>query len=140
MKQKSETKNKELFKKTIEKDKMPHINSSNPNFNANDVNRGYIDIQNKQPINNFEGNGQMYTYGYYDDHQGGGPVYVNLKQLSCIQKRKIRREYLDTLMAEQKNNYLHESRHRHAMQRRRASSGRFLTKEESRNLDMENNK
>lgn len=138
MKPKDETKNKEIYKDQIQKENlMPHLNSNNSSYNPNEVNIGYIDIQNKQPVTNFDPNGQMYGYGYYEDQQGTGPVYVNVKQLACIQKRKIRREYLDTLMAEQKNNYLHESRHRHAMQRKRAPSGRFLTKEETQNLNNE---
>ncbi|KAM0675436.1 Transcriptional activator [Gurleya vavrai] len=60
------------------------------------------------------------------------PLYVNLKQYDCIRKRKIRRDFLDTLMAEANQaGYLHESRHKHAMNRQRAPSGRFLTKEET---------
>ncbi|RVD91016.1 nuclear transcription factor Y subunit [Tubulinosema ratisbonensis] len=57
-------------------------------------------------------------------------VYVNVKQYAAIRKRKARRDYLDSLMEIQKSSYLHESRHRHAMNRLRAPSGRFLTKEE----------
>ncbi|KCZ80023.1 hypothetical protein H312_02580 [Anncaliia algerae PRA339] len=76
-------------------------------------------------------------------------VYVNVKQYSAIKKRKARRDYLDSLMEIQKSTYLHESRHRHAMNRLRAPSGRFLTKEEmamlknpksSQNEETESNK
>lgn len=57
-------------------------------------------------------------------------IFINPKQLYWIKKRKIRRELLDSIMVHQNNNYMHESRHRHAMKRLRAPSGRFLTKEE----------
>ncbi|EQB61946.1 ccaat-binding transcription factor subunit hapb [Vairimorpha apis BRL 01] len=121
MKHDDETENMEIFKKYKFNLRMPHINPTNQNFNVQD-NKGYID-------KNYD-----YGYGYYDEQSAQG-TYINVKQLNCIQKRKMRREYLDTLMAEQKNNYLHESRHRHAMQRKRAPSGRFLTKEETLELN-----
>ena len=57
-------------------------------------------------------------------------VMINPKQMYWISKRRARRDFLDSLMISQKNNYMHESRHRHAMKRMRAPSGRFLTKEE----------
>ncbi|EEQ83052.1 hypothetical protein NCER_100140 [Vairimorpha ceranae BRL01] len=140
MKRNTETKNEKIYKDWGDNSvKMPHLNSSNSsNFNNNEGKLSYHEMQNKPDGQNFD---NMYSYGYYDDH-GSQPIYVNIKQLSCIQKRKARREYLDTLMAEHKNNYLHESRHRHAMQRKRAPTGRYLTKEESRKLNEqgENNK
>lgn len=55
---------------------------------------------------------------------------LNPRQLFWIKKRKTRRETLDLLMKTTSANYLHESRHKHAMKRLRAPSGRFLTKEE----------
>ena len=56
-------------------------------------------------------------------------IYINISQYDYIEKRKIRREYLDTLMIKKcNNNYEHESRHKHAMKRLRAPSGRFMTK------------
>lgn len=59
-------------------------------------------------------------------------VYINISQYDYIKKRKIRREYLDTLMVKKCNdNYEHESRHKHAMKRLRAPSGRFMTKWEA---------
>lgn len=60
-----------------------------------------------------------------------GTMFINPKQIYWIRKRKLRREMLDSIMVTQNNNYLHESRHRHAMKRLRAPSGRFLTKEEA---------
>lgn len=65
-------------------------------------------------------------------------VMINPKQMYWICKRKARREFLDRLMVSQTNNYMHESRHRHAMKRMRAPSGRFLTKEEMNKLDKTN--
>lgn len=56
---------------------------------------------------------------------------LNPKQAFWIKRRKIRRDALDAIMIEQDKNYTHESRHKHAMNRQRASSGRFLTKEET---------
>lgn len=67
---------------------------------------------------------------YYAYEPSVQEVYVNVKQFDAIKKRKARRDYLDSLMEIQKSNYLHESRHIHAMNRLRAPSGRFLTKEE----------
>ncbi|KAM0680242.1 Transcriptional activator [Glugoides intestinalis] len=55
---------------------------------------------------------------------------LNPRQIFWIKKRKTRRETLDLLMKITPSNYLHESRHNHAMKRLRAPSGRFLTKEE----------
>lgn len=63
---------------------------------------------------------------------------LNPKQIFWIKRRKIRRDALDAIMIEQDKNYIHESRHRHAMNRMRASSGRFLTKEEM--LKLQNKK
>ncbi|TBU05820.1 putative CCAAT-binding transcription factor [Hamiltosporidium magnivora] len=75
----------------------------------------------------FEGNGEQ-------------PLYVNVHQYNTIKKRKLRRDYLDSLMkTKNKAGYLHESRHRHAMNRLRAPSGRFLTKEEAAEQRMKNN-
>ncbi|KAG5859413.1 CCAAT-binding factor subunit B [Encephalitozoon hellem] len=80
------------------------------------------------------------SYGAYDysfpfNDQAFQPLYVNAKQLNWIKKRKARRDMLDTLMVTNKRNYLHESRHKHAMKRLRAPSGRFLTKEETEELN-----
>lgn len=58
-------------------------------------------------------------------------VYVNANQYQYIKRRKERRDYLDSLEKKSNAAYQHESRHRHAMKRPRAPSGRFLTKEEA---------
>lgn len=55
---------------------------------------------------------------------------LNPRQIFWIRKRKLRRDMLDSLVKSNGSNYIHESRHRHAMKRMRAPSGRFLTKEE----------
>lgn len=62
---------------------------------------------------------------------GGVESSLNPRQIFWIKKRKLRREALDSLMRATSSNYIHESRHRHAMKRLRAPSGRFLTKEET---------
>lgn len=76
-----------------------------------------------------------YEYSFPFNDQAFQPLYVNAKQLNWIKKRKARRDMLDTLMVTSKRNYLHESRHKHAMKRLRAPSGRFLTKEETEELN-----
>lgn len=78
---------------------------------------------------NFDTGASFYS-SYPDDHYFNG-MLLNPRQVFWIRKRKMRRETLDALMVTQKNNYVHESRHRHAMKRLRAPSGRFLTKEET---------
>ncbi|ADM11285.1 CCAAT-binding factor subunit B [Encephalitozoon intestinalis ATCC 50506] len=80
-----------------------------------------------------------YDYSFPFSDQPFQPLYVNAKQLNWIKKRKSRRDILDTLMITNKRNYLHESRHKHAMKRLRAPSGRFLTKEETEELNRKNN-
>ncbi|KAH9386382.1 uncharacterized protein NEMAJ01_1278 [Nematocida major] len=73
--------------------------------------------------------------GYdFQPYAGSGAeqaVYVNANQYQCIKKRKERRDYLDSLEKKTNAAYQHESRHKHAMKRPRAPSGRFLTKEEA---------
>lgn len=66
-------------------------------------------------------------------------MMINPKQIYWIRKRRLRREMLDSIMVTPKTNYLHESRHRHAMKRLRAPSGRFLTKEETAKVRMRGN-
>lgn len=58
-------------------------------------------------------------------------VFVNANQYQYIKRRKERRDYLDSLEKRTNAAYQHESRHKHAMKRPRAPSGRFLTKEEA---------
>lgn len=65
---------------------------------------------------------------------------LNPRQIFWIKKRKARREILDSLIKASNGNYIHESRHRHAMKRLRAPSGRFLTKEEMNQLKQQENK
>lgn len=77
--------------------------------------------------------------GGFTGGENARPMFINQKQIYWIKKRKIRREMLDSMMVAQKSNYLHESRHRHAMKRLRAPSGRFLTKEEAAALKYEEN-
>ncbi len=62
-------------------------------------------------------------------------VYPNPKQIYWINKRKTRREVLDSVMVHQKKYYMHESRHRHAVNRLRGPSGRFLSKEEIKKIN-----
>ncbi|KAI5180985.1 hypothetical protein NEOKW01_1226 [Nematocida sp. AWRm80] len=58
-------------------------------------------------------------------------VFVNANQYPYIKRRKERRDYLDSLEKKKDVGYQHESRHKHAMKRPRAPTGRFLTKEEA---------
>lgn len=127
MKHRTETKEKKKYLNQNEEScKMPHINSQEGG-NIDDFDTY---IHHKQEPDAFEPSPQMFNYGFFEDNTLSN-VYVNVKQLGCIKKRKMRRDYLDTLMVPPRNSYLHESRHRHAMKRLRAPSGRFLTKEET---------
>lgn len=71
-----------------------------------------------------------FYYNYSDEYFYNG-MQLNPRQIFWIRRRKLRRDALDASMIEQNKNYTHESRHMHAMNRLRAPSGRFLTKEES---------
>ncbi|KAI5149944.1 hypothetical protein ENBRE01_1208 [Enteropsectra breve] len=97
----------------------------------------YDETQNYNTFaTNFMHNYSKSVNPYYSDGDYTGPSaaespFINPKQAYWIRKRRLRREMLDAIMVEQKNGYLHESRHKHAMKRMRAPSGRFLTKEET---------
>lgn len=59
--------------------------------------------------------------------------YVNPKQYDRIMKRRAQRERLEAKypgFSMKRKAYLHESRHRHACNRKRGPGGRFLSKEE----------
>jgi|UPI0006795DFF hypothetical protein len=135
MKHKSETKipQKDLNSREYEKE-MPHISTQDTgDMHDLDEYDDYLSRHSNQQSQNTEGydhSQQHFNYGFFDKSSLTN-VYVNAKQLSCIKKRKMRRDYLDKLMVPPRNTYLHESRHRHAMKRLRAPSGRFLTKEET---------
>ncbi|KAM0687367.1 Transcriptional activator [Conglomerata obtusa] len=108
-----------------------------------------LDLNHNQQYFNYNKNDASYAepkyFGGYDPHfsyEPGTeqPLYVNVKQYNCIRKRKMRRDFLDTLMLHANQaGYLHESRHKHAMNRLRAPSGRFLTKEETEELRRKQN-
>lgn len=66
------------------------------------------------------------------------PTYVNPKQYARILKRRQSRKKQTgtdvTSYTPRKRSYMHESRHKHAMQRRRGPGGRFLSKEEREDM------
>ena len=67
-------------------------------------------------------------------------IYVNCRQYYRILKRREKRKKLKELYNINDNikkNYMHESRHKHAMNRERGKRGRFLSKKEKEILEKE---
>lgn len=145
---------KTAYKENIFLDEMTNHDYLPRDYDKNYQNAEFHNLRIKGQYQEFDETDQYTPYNHYAkpfveyeyDHEqpvnterrefkkDEQPLYVNVKQFHAIRKRKMRRDHLDTLMKQQNSGYLHESRHRHAMNRMRAPSGRFLTKEETAKL------